>query len=133
MTRDFARVVATGKSRSPVYLRRARNLTALMEQASASKNNDGAAILGVQAAISYSDAFTVARLGLRSRGQDHREAIRLIASVGTPGASKLAALVQTVLSKKSEVEYGDREVTSKDSTRITSAVREIRDLIASEL
>lgn len=133
MTRDLMRVVATGKSRSSIYLRRARNLTALMEQAGAAKNNDGAAILGVQAAISYSDAFTVARLGLRSRGRDHQEAIRLIARVGTPSASRLAALVQTVLSKKSEVEYGDREVTAKDTIRIASAVREIRDLVESEL
>lgn len=133
MSRAIARTAAVPKARSLVYLRRAGNLFVMMEEAETTRNSDGVATNGIQAAISYSDAFTVFKRGLRSRSQDHQAAVRLIATVNTPAASTLTALVQGVLNRKSEVEYGDRDVTPDDAARIAKTVREIRALVESEV
>ena len=121
------------KSRAAVYLRRGQNLRKAMEEAEERKNDDAVAVTGVQAAISYSDAFTVAKLGLRSRGQSHQEVVRLIATVGTPTASRLASQVQLVLNRRNEVEYGERQVNAGDAARIARIVREISDLVTAEV
>jgi hypothetical protein len=104
-----------------------------MQEAGLQKNGDAVAVTGVQAAISFSDAFTVAKLGLRSRGQDHQEVVRLISTVGTSTASSLAPLLQTGLNRKSEIEYGDRDVTLGDAARIAKAVRMIAKLVSAEI
>lgn len=131
MTRGVARTAAVPKARASVYLRRAQNLLAAMREAEERKNGGAVAVEGVQAAISFSDAFTVAKLGLRCRAQDHPEVVRLIATVGTEAASKLASHVQLVFNRRSEVEYGEREVTARDAARTATIVREISDLVAS--
>ena len=132
MTRGAPRTVAVPKPKATVYLHRARNLLEAMENAEERKNNDAVATSGIQATIAFADAFTIARLGLRCRGQDHQEVVGLISRVGTERAADLAAKVQAVLNRKTEVEYGDREVSSADANRIARAVREISQLVALE-
>jgi len=121
------------KQRAIVYLRRGKNLLSALEQAETSRNWDGVATAGVQAAISFADAFTIAKLGLRSRGQDHQEVIPLIARIQTKSSSDLAARVQTILNRKSEVEYGDRDVSAADARWIAQVVRKVGALVSSAL
>jgi len=133
VTRAVPRTTSVPKERATVYLRRGENLLLLVEGAEASKNWDGVATVGVQAAIALADAYTIAKLGLRSRGQEHQEVVPLISGVGTKAASELAAQIQTVLNRKNEVEYGDREVSANDARRIAHVVRKIGVLVSSEL
>ena len=133
MTRGAGRVTAVSKSKASVYLGRARNLLAMMEEAESKSNGDGVAVNGIQAAISFCDAFTVAKLGLRARGQDHLEVVSLISRIPTAPASTLATLAQGVLGKKGEVEYGEQEVTLAAAARIATSVRKIGRLVSSEL
>ena len=133
MTKVAPRSIAIPRLRAAVYLRRGTNLVAAMEQSLGSGNNDGAATSGVQAAISFADAYTVAKCGLRSRGQDHHEAVALVSGVGSPPAKRLATLLQKILNRKSAVEYGDRDVTSEDASEIARAVREVHTIVKREI
>ena len=132
MTRGAPRTVAVPKPKATVYLRRARNLLEAMNDAEKRKNSDAVATNGVQASIAFADAFTIAKLGLRCRGQDHQEVVGLISRVGTESAANLAAKVQAVLNRKTEVEYGERDVSLGDANRIASTVREIDELVGLE-
>jgi len=133
MTRGAPRTVAVPKAKATVYLRRAQNLLEAMNDAEARRNSDAVAVTGVQATIAFADAFTIVKLGLRCRGQDHQEVVGLISRVGTEIAASLAAKVQAVLNRKTEVEYGMRDVGSLDATRIARAVRDIGELVGMEL
>lgn len=130
MTKGAPRTAAVSRSRARIYWRRGQNLIRAMAFAENAGNLDGIAICGVQAAVSLGDAFTVSRLGLRSRGRDHGESVRLIATVEATQAARLASLVQRVLNKKSEVEYGDREVTRPEAAEIATLAREIEAVVA---
>lgn len=77
--------------------------------------NHVAAGVAVLAAIAASDALCCRLLGERSRGQDHREAVDLVATVrfggGTPDVQAkrgrdLGAALATVLDYKDEAHYG---------------------------
>ncbi len=77
--------------------------------------NHVAAGVAVLAAIAASDALCCRLLGERSRGQDHRQAVDLLATVrfgdGTPAAQarragELGAALATVLDFKDEAHYG---------------------------
>ncbi len=105
----------------------------MMEEAESTSNGDGVAVNGIRAAISSCDAFTVAKLGLRSRGQNHLEGVSLISGIPAAPASTLATLVQGVLGKKAEVEYGEQEVTLAAAARIAHSVRNIGTLVTSML
>jgi len=133
MTRTGGRTTAVNRSKATVYLRRARNLLSMMEQAHTQANCDSTAALGIQAAIALSDAFTISKLGLRSRGQAHPEVVGLISQVRTASAVRLATLVQAVVGRKSELEYGERDVSESDALEIANLVRKISHLVSSEL
>ena len=77
--------------------------------------NHVAAGVAVLAAIAASDALCCRLLGERARGQDHREAVDLLATVrfgdGSPAvqakrARDLGAALATVLDSKDEAHYG---------------------------
>ena len=133
MTRAVLRTSAVSKQKATVYLRRGRNVFNAMVDAEGRQNSDGVATNGVRAAIALADAYTIAKLGLRSRSQDHLEVVRLISSIGTSKSAELAGRVQAILNRKQEVEYRERDVSVSDGARIASAVRKIRSLVESEL
>lgn len=77
--------------------------------------NHVAAGVAVLAAIAASDALCCRQLGERPRGQDHRSAVELLATIrfgaGTPAvqakrARDLAGALATVLDLKDEAHYG---------------------------
>jgi hypothetical protein len=123
------RIQVLPRSKAQIYLKRAENLLATVELAEAAENADGVATAGVQAAVSLGDAFTVWTLQRRSRGQDHAEVVAVIARSESPGAPEVAKLLQKILNRKSDVEYGDREVRMADARQIAQDVRKLAKLV----
>jgi hypothetical protein len=72
-----------------------------------------AASLAVLAGIAASDAACCIALGVRARGQDHREAAVLLAKV-EPDGKKAAASLGRLLSLKDEAHYGLIDVGGSD-------------------
>lgn len=124
-----SRVEVSPSNKAQIYLKRAENLLATMELAELAGNADGVATTGVQAAISFADAFTVWTLQQRSRGQDHVEVVALIARSKSPAAPEVAKLVQKILNQKSDVEYGAREVKGSEARQIGKDVRRLAALV----
>lgn len=83
------------------------------------------AALAVLAGIAASDAACCARLGHRSRGQNHHQAIDLLARV-SPGGPAAATHLKQLLDLKDGAHYGVIDVTHKE---LTSALRHSRALI----
>jgi hypothetical protein len=72
-----------------------------------------AASLAVLAGIAASDAACCKALGMRARGQDHREAAVLLANV-EPGGKRAAASLARLLSLKDEAHYGLFDIGGSD-------------------
>ncbi|MGH3715599.1 MAG: hypothetical protein ACRDT4_19390 [Micromonosporaceae bacterium] len=84
-----------------------------------------AAALAVLAGIAAADAACCARLGVRSRGQDHRQAVELLAQVGSDGRS-LGRTLDRLLDIKDGAHYGAVFVSRQ---KATAAVRQARVLV----
>jgi hypothetical protein len=86
-----------------------------------------AAALAVLAGIAASDAVCCARLGERSRGQDHGQAVQLLERVDTTGRA-MAQDLRRLLAIKDDAHYGLLHVSSR---RATAALRQARRLVES--
>lgn len=81
---------------------------------------------GVLAAIAAADAICCARLGRRSRGQDHGQATALLELVEPDGKS-LSRDLETALAAKDLVHYGTALLSAE---RHLSLLRSARRLVA---
>lgn len=81
-----------------------------------------AALAGIAAA----DAACCRALGERSRGDDHRDALALVAQV-SPGGTEAANALGRLLALKNDAEYG---LTTISKTKRESALRQARKLVA---
>ena len=79
-----------------------------------------ASALAVLSGIAATDAACCARLKQRARGQDHREAIRLVGSV-EPGGTEMAKHLRTLLTRKDDAHYGLHLVSRRDARRMVTA------------
>ena len=84
------------------------------------------AALAVLAGIAAADAACCAALGTRSRGQDHRQALVLVAQAGSDGRAMSRALSQ-LLDLKDNAHYGMVFVSPE---QVKKAVRQARILVA---
>jgi len=104
-----------------VYYRRATQLAAAMKlcQDGLSAYASAAALLAVHSAISYSDALLIGLGGARPRSENHREAITALKRVCTGARIDRQGIahLQRLLSAKSEISYGEKQV---DDERITA-------------
>ena len=80
-----------------------------------------AALAGIAAA----DAACCRTLGERSRGEDHRDAIELVAQV-SPGGSEAAKALRRLLALKNNAEYG---LTGISRAKREAALRQARKLV----
>ncbi len=78
-----------------------------------------AASLAVLAGIAASDAACCARLGLRTRGQSHAEAVKLLGTVEPRGAA-MAKDLQRLLNRKDDSQYGVAFVSAGEASRMVS-------------
>jgi hypothetical protein len=125
-----SRVEILPKQKAGVYLHRAENLIATMEAAAMAKNPDGVAVTAVQATVALADAYTILTLQRRNRTPDHREVVSLIASARSEHSAAIAGIVQRVLDRKSEVEYGNRAVRLNDAEDLAKSVRKLARMVA---
>jgi HEPN domain-containing protein len=123
----------TPRERAALYLRRGEDLLSTAQLALAAGLTDGVATSGVQAGIALADAYTVGKLGMRSRGQDHFEAIGLIQRVTGPEAKRVAVLFQRIVERKTEVEYADRTVSAADARQLLESARRLASLVRQSL
>jgi len=125
------RVTDIPRARSESFLRRARSFASLMEAALERGNSEGAALAGVHCVISACDALTVHSLGLRSKGQDHREAVRLLSRLSIPAS--LLTQVRGVLGLKTLIEYDDRSLSAQEVRTLCDRARRILATVESQL
>jgi dihydroorotase-like cyclic amidohydrolase len=83
------------------------------------------AALAVLAGIAAADAACCARLGQRSRGQDHTQALALLTDVA-PDGSAMARDVERLLAVKDDAHYGLLHVSAQ---RAAAALRQARRLV----
>ena len=84
-----------------------------------------AAALAVLAGIAASDAACCAKLGRRSRGQDHRQAINLVRQV-SPGGAEAATNLSQLLDLKDTARYGVIHVTAVE---LKTAIRRAKAIV----
>ena len=82
------------------------------------------AVLAVLAGIAASDAACCARLGVRSRGKAHSDAVALLGTV-IPHGANMAKDLQRLLNRKDDSHYGVTFVSSVDPLRMISWARRI--------
>lgn len=83
------------------------------------------AAVSVLGAIAASDAICGRRLGRRSKGQDHNDAIQLLKQV-EPGGEKLANALARVLAVKNASQYGTKFI---DRPRAQGVLRQAHQLL----
>lgn len=86
-----------------------------------------AASLGVLAGIAAADAATCVTLGKRARGQDHRDAEKIVADVPNVGADMAKAL-RRLLNLKDDAHYGMLYVSRENTTVALRNARKLLDL-----
>jgi hypothetical protein len=111
-TQECARADARARLKHATKFLEAADLVATEEPDSPESANV-AASLAVLAGIAASDAACCAALGRRSRGQDHREAERLLAEVAHGGADA-AKQLRRLLNVKDAAQYGFIHVSSSE-------------------
>lgn len=79
--------------------------------------NDAALLDAIHAAISGTDAATVALAGVRSTDPDHQRAADLLDEVAesTPEGRARARQLRALLARKNTVEYESRKASAKDA------------------
>ena len=108
-----------------VYHRRARQLAGAMKlcQDDLAAYASAAALLAVHSAISYNDALLIGLGGARPRGENHREAVPALKRTCTKaGIDHLGiAQYQKLLSAKTGISYGDKQVDDEKVTALCIA------------
>lgn len=115
MARGKTTQVRRGEAR--LYLDKAIQF---MEQARSgldANRNDAALLEAIHAAISGTDAATIALAGVRSTDPDHQRAADLLAEVAgsAPESRERARQLRTLLARKNTVEYESRKASAKDA------------------
>ncbi len=105
-----AKTVTTPRSEASLYLAKAQQFLEESQLALKGTRHDAAMLNSVHAAISATDAVTVALSGRRSADPDHQRAADLLEEVGGRSESITSRVKQlrALLAKKKQVEYESR-------------------------
>jgi len=121
-----AKTVAASRGEAALYVAKGEQFLQEAQHALKSTRHDAAMLNAIHAAISATDAVTVALAGRRSADPDHQRAVDLLEEVGgrseaiTSRAKQLGAL----LAKKNQVEYESRRAkASEASDAVARALR----------
>lgn len=130
MTRPSTRLSDCTKAEARTRLQQAESFLFV---ASATLNEDNdlatpgvAAALAVLAGIAASDAACCARLGERSRGQDHRKAVQLLEKV-SPNGANMAKALRELLAVKDDSHYGSSLVSLSKARQMVRRAKELID------
>jgi hypothetical protein len=100
-----------------VYYRRATQLAGAMKlcQDDLPAYASAAVLLAVHSAISYSDALLIGLGNARPRGESHREAVTALKGTCTKAG------IQRLLSAKTDISYGDKQIEDEKVTALCIA------------
>jgi hypothetical protein len=135
MTRSTSRTASCTKDDARSRLRRAESFLVgadlvLGERVDTPDEDDAinlsgvAAALAVLAGIAAVDAACCQRLGIRSRGQDHAQAVALVKQV-VPGGDDLAKDLDRLLGLKDNAHYGILGVPESDARKAVTWARRL--------
>jgi hypothetical protein len=127
--RASARTQPCSAAEANTRLRHARSFLEVAELAAEEgediEYSSAAAALAVLAGIAASDAACCKALRRRSRGQDHREAARLVEQIA-PGGKQAANSLKRLIDLKDEAHYGLFDVSGQD---LKAALRQAAGLV----
>jgi len=116
MTPRRKKIVSVPKARSKDYRKVAENFYQGAEAAREFEYWNAAGVLIVHAAIAYTDAVTIRRGGVKSKGEDHAAAIGLLRSLIAvdDAAKKALRQFERMIHEKNRVSYEGEMYTRKD-------------------
>lgn len=112
-----SKTVSVPRREARLYLEKARQFAEESRAARERGFQDAAMLTAIHAAISASDAVTVALAGRRSADPDHQRAADLLEEVAS-GSEEIRTRVRQIralLAKKNVVEYESRRATSSEA------------------
>ena len=118
MTRTPPRTESVPRVEHAHFLAKAEEFAETARTALEDQRLHSAGLEAIHAVISACDALSVARLGLRCRGEDHREVLHLLNRIKEEGLSEVHRQVSQVLSVKSSVEYGGVGLSTEETKRV---------------
>jgi HEPN domain-containing protein len=118
MTRAPPRTEAVPSGEHAQFLAKAKEFAETARIALEDQRRHSAGLEAIHAVISACDAVTVARLGLRCKGEDHRDVLHLLSRIKEEGLYEVHRQVSQVLSVKSMVEYGGAGLSSDETSRV---------------
>jgi HEPN domain-containing protein len=115
MARSKTTKVRRGEAR--LYLDKAIQFIEQARSGLDADRNDAALLDAIHAAISGTDAATIALAGVRSTDPDHQRAADLLAEVAgsAPENRERVRQLRTLLARKNTVEYESRKASVKDA------------------
>ncbi len=128
--RRTGRTATCGKSEARVRLSQAQKSVEVADLVASESDavpasTSVAAAVAVLAGIAASDAGCCAALGRRSRGQDHKQAVELLAQI-LPGGPEASVHLDRLRDLKDGAHYGVIHVTT---TELKIAMRQARALV----
>lgn len=120
-------VARESRERARWYLDKAAQRLQDADEMLARERYDSASGLAVLAAINGGDAACVAMAGIRSAGQSHSDAVRLIRQLrpGDEEARRASNQLANVINLKNTIEYEARRASAKDATTLVEWARRI--------
>lgn len=119
-----------GRGEARFRLDEAREYLALAESAAVTQRGpawtNAAVGNAVLAGIAAADAICCARLGRRSRGQDHRQARSILADATGSSGNPVVADLDRLVGLKSEAHYGSAALAS---SKVTTSLKQARRLV----
>jgi HEPN domain-containing protein len=127
-----SKTASVSRAESSLYLAKAQQFVTEARTALEASRNDAALLNAIHAAISASDAVTVALSGQRSKDPDHQRAIDLLEeSAGKSEEIKSRVRqMRQLLARKNMVEYESRRATTKEARDAVERATRIVDWAA---
>jgi hypothetical protein len=126
---------STDRFKANVYIKRAEQCKNAMQRSFEACEWDACVSNAILCAISSADAYCVHKNGIRSAGDDHREAALLFRSTGPsdPDIGRAYEHLSKLLDIKSIAQYGDRSQDEKDAVQAVKHAERLFDFVRSKI
>ena len=101
-----------------IYWNKAEEFYETMQQAYKQRMWTAIGLNAVHCAISSCDALLVRSQGIRAAGENHMQAIDLLAKAPVEGIQKQVAAIRRIIAKKNVIAYENREFRQSDASDI---------------
>ena len=109
---------AVAQNEYAVYWNKAEEFFDTMQHAYKNRMWTAVGLNAVHCAISSCDALLVKSQGIRSAGEDHMQALELLAHAPLAGIEKQVAAVRRIIAKKNVIAYENRAFRESDASDI---------------